>query len=98
MPPDPNWAKVIGEMLADHEQSMQRQIPTVVADAFARTAVPPELAEQVKSAIHLLHESPPIVQQNAPARSAYPLPPPRPSRIERDENGGYTLIYDGPQS
>ena len=59
--------------------------------------VPPELAEQVKTAIHLLHESPPIVQQNAPARPAYPLPPPRPSRIERDENGGYTLIYDGPQ-
>jgi len=56
--------------------------------------LPPELAEQVKSAIHLLHESPPIVQQNAPPRSALPLPPPRPSRIERNDNGGYTLIYD----
>ena len=68
-----------------------------VAETFARTTVPPELAEQIKTAIHLLHESPPIVQQNAPSRSAYPLPPPRPSRIERDDNGGYTLIYDGPQ-
>jgi len=64
-----------------------------VAEQFARTVVPPELAEQVKTAIHLLHESPPIVQQNAPP-SASPLPLPRPSRIERTETGGYTLIYD----
>jgi hypothetical protein len=68
-----------------------------VTEQFARTMVPPELAEQVKAAIHLLHESPPIVQQNAPPRSAYPLPPPRPNRIERNENGGYTLVYDEPQ-
>lgn len=63
----------------------------------AAAMVPPELAEQVKQAIHLLHESPPIVMQNAPPRSVLPLPPPRPSRIERNENGGYTLIYDEPQ-
>jgi len=62
----------------------------------AATMLPPELAEQVKAAIHLLHESPPIVQRNAPPSSASPLPPPRPSRIERNENGGYTLIYDEP--
>ena len=61
------------------------------------TLVPPELAEQVKQAIHLLHESPPIVQRNAPPSSASPLPPPRPSRIERNENGGYTLVYDEQQ-
>ena len=67
-----------------------------VAEQFARTIVPPELAEQVKAAIHLLHESPPIVQRNAPP-SMSPLPPPRPSRIERNENGGFTLIYDEPQ-
>jgi hypothetical protein len=67
-----------------------------VTEAYTRTIVPPELAEQVKAAIHLLHESPPIVQHNAPPRSAYPLPPPRPSRIERNENGGFTLIYDEP--
>ena len=68
-----------------------------VAEAYTRTMVPPELAEQVKMAIHLLHESPPIVQRNAPP-SASPLPPPRPSRIERTESGGFTLIYDEPQS
>jgi len=67
-----------------------------VAEQFARTIVPPELAEQVKTAIHLLHESPPIVQRNAPPTSS-PLPPPRPSRIERTENGGFTLLYDEPQ-
>ena len=67
-----------------------------VTEAFARTAVPPALAEQIKTAIHLLHESPQIVQNVAP--SASPLPPPRPSRIERTEAGGYTLIYDEPQT
>jgi len=67
-----------------------------VAETFARTVVPPELAEQVKTAIHLLHESPPIVLNAAP--SASPLPPRRVRRIERDENGGYSIIEDGPQS
>jgi len=63
----------------------------------AAAVVPPALAEQIKTAIHLLHESPPIVQRNAPP-SASPLPPPRPSRIERDDSGGYKLIYDEPQT
>jgi len=67
-----------------------------VTEAFARTMVPPALAEQIKTAIHLLHESPPIVQSAPP--SASPLPPPRPSRIERDDSGGYKLIYDEPQT
>ena len=70
--------------------------PVLLAEAFAKTIVPSELSEQIKAAIHLLHESPPIVRQNAPPRSAYPLPPPRPNRIERNDNGGYTLIYDEP--
>ena len=98
MPPNVDWTRVIGEMLADHERSTSRQIPAAVAEAFGKTMVPPELAEQVKSAIHLLHESPPIVLQNAPPRSASPLPRPRLRRIERDENGGLTLIDDEPQS
>jgi hypothetical protein len=68
-----------------------------VTEAFTMIVVPSALAEQVKTAIHLLHESPPIVQRNAPP-SASPLPPPRPSRIERDESGGYKLIYDEPQT
>ena len=92
MPPNVDWTRVIGEMLADHELSSSRQLP----DRVARTLVPPELAEQVKAAIHLLHESPPIEHRNAPPRSAFPLPPARPSRIERTENGGFTLIYDEP--
>ena len=85
----PNWSKVLGEMLADHE----RQLPVIVAEAFGKTIVPPELAEQIKMAIHLFHESPPIL-----VRSSSPLPPPRPSRIERTDSGGYTLIYDEPQT
>lgn len=71
------------------ELTEQRQIPEAM--------VPPELAEQVKAAIHLLHESPPIEHRNAPQPSGYPIPLPRPSRIERDEGGGYTLIYDEPK-
>jgi|SRR6187397_1454220 len=93
---DTNWAKILGELLADHEISFNKQIPNMVAEAYTRTIVPPELSEQIKSAIHLLHESPPIEHRNAPPRSASPLPPPRPSRIERNENGGYTMIYDEP--
>ena len=102
----PNWAKVIGEMIADHEVANRKQIEPLVARIAELEArpiakddtVPPELAGQIKQAIHLLHESPPIVLQNAPPRSALPLPPPRPSRIERTENGGYTLIYDEQQA
>ena len=38
-----------------------------VAETFAKTAVlPPELAEQVASAVRLLHETPPIEQREAP--------------------------------
>lgn len=97
----PNWAKIVGELIADHEISSRKQIEPLAARIAALEArpseaaalfVPPELAEQIKSAIHLLHESPSIVQQ----RSASPLPPRRVRRIERDENGGYTLIDDEP--
>ena len=133
----PNWAKVVGELIAEHELSYRKQIEPLVAriaelearptetvigprglpgeagppgapgeagapgpkgDAGELGLVPPELAEQIKQAIHLLHESPPIVLQNAPPRSVLPLPPPRPSRIERNENGGFTLIYDEQQA
>jgi len=58
--------------------------------------VPPELAEQVKAAIHLLHSSPPIVEKNAPPQSVFPRA--RPTRIERTESGGYTLIYEESQA
>ncbi len=103
----------VGIKLADERQSREsvcrdlvaadRELAAEVAqlrerlDEHGNNIVPPELAEQIKAAIHLLYESPPIEHRNAPPRSAYPLPPPRPSRIERNESGGYTLIYDEPQ-
>ena len=36
------------------------RIHELVTDTFAKAVVPPELAEQVASAVRLLHESPPI--------------------------------------
>ena len=106
----PNWAKVVGELIADHEVSTRKQIEPLVAriaelearpiqkgDAGELGLVPPELAEQIKQAIHLLHESPPIRFQNVSLRTASPLPPPRLRRIERTENG-YMLIDDEPQA
>ena len=50
--------------------------------------LPPELAEQVASAVRLLHESPPIEQRNETP------PPPKVARIERDEQGNFVPIYD----
>jgi hypothetical protein len=52
--------------------------------------VPPDLAEQIKSAIHLLHESPPIVKRDDQPK--WPTPP-RVSRIERDDDGNFVPIY-----
>ena len=52
--------------------------------------IPAELAEQIKSAIHLLHESPPIVQRDAARWPAQP----RLSRIEHDADGNLVPVYD----
>ncbi len=104
-PPDPALMSAVADVVVAEEKARvaaDREIAAEVAqlrerlDEHGKTIVPPELAEQVKAAIHLLHESPPIEHRNAPPRSALPLPPPRPSRIERNESGGYTLIYDEP--
>jgi hypothetical protein len=35
-----------------------------VAEAFGKAMVPPELAEQVASAVRLLHELPPVKQRD----------------------------------
>lgn len=51
--------------------------------------VPPDLAEQIKSAIHLLHESPPIVKRDDQSVPKWP----RVSRIERDDDGNFVPIY-----
>ena len=105
-PPDRTLMRAVAEVVITEEKARaaaDRELAADVAqlreqlDQHGKTIVPPELAEQVKAAIHLLHESPPIEHRNAPPRSASPLPPPRPSRIERNESGGYTLIYDEPR-
>ena len=108
MPAQPDRAlmRAVADVVINEEKARvaaDRELAAEMAQLRLRMGefngiVPPELAEQVKAAIHLLHESPPIVLQNAPPRSALPLPPPRPSRIERTENGGYTLIYDEQQA
>lgn len=54
--------------------------------------LPPELAEQVKDAIRLLYAPTPFPALTA-AQSA-PVAAQRPSRIERDDSGGYALVYD----
>lgn len=50
--------------------------------------LPPELAEQVASAVRLLHESP------ARERAAPQPTSPKVARIERDEEGNFVPIYD----
>ena len=53
--------------------------------------LPSELAEQVASAVRLLHESPPTEQ-----RAVLPSisPPARVARIERDEQGNFVPVYE----
>jgi hypothetical protein len=52
-----DWAKVLGELIADHELK--------ITERMARAAMlPPELAEQVASAVRLLHELPPVKQRD----------------------------------
>jgi hypothetical protein len=81
-----------GERGADGPQGP----PGPKGDSGELVVVSPELAEQIKSAIHLLHESPPIVKRDDQPK--WPSPP-RVSRIERDENGTFVPIYDdGPQA
>ena len=49
--------------------------------------VPPELADQVASAVRVLHEAPPIVELSAPATAKV-------IRIERDGNGALVPVYE----
>ena len=58
-----------------------------VRDCVAEaTAVPPELAEQIASAVRMLHESP-AIEREAPR-------PPKVTRIERDADGNFVPVYD----
>jgi len=56
----------------------------------AKTMVPPDLAEQVASAVRLLHESPLLSQPATATR--------RIARIDRDENGSFVPVYDETQT
>jgi hypothetical protein len=66
--------------------------PGPKGDSGELAMVPPDLAEQIKGAIHLLHESPPIAKRDDQPK--WPSPP-RVSRIERDDDGNFVPIYDG---
>jgi hypothetical protein len=50
-----------------------------------------ELAQQVASMARLLHESPPIAEGEQKAQ-------PRITRIKRDEQGNFQLVYDEPHA
>jgi hypothetical protein len=79
------------EQIAALAEGMVPFVRQCVAEAFSKAAVlPPELAEQVASAVRLLHESPPIERREMP-----PLSPARVTRIERDDDGNLVPIYDG---
>jgi hypothetical protein len=76
--------------IADLAKGMVPFVRECVSEAFNKAVLPPELAEQVASAVRLLHESPPLEQRN----NALPAPPARVARIERDEDGNFVPIYD----
>lgn len=58
-----------------------------VRDCVAEaTAVPPELAAQIASAVRMLHESP-TLEREAPRQ-------PKVTRIERDADGNFVPVYD----
>jgi hypothetical protein len=63
-------------------------VPFVRKAVAEATAVPPELAEQIASAVRLLHESP-AIQREAPT-------PAKVTRIERDADGNFVPVYDQP--
>jgi len=48
--------------------------------------LPPELAEQIASAVRMLHESP-AIEREAPRL-------PKVTRIERDADGNFVPVYD----
>ena len=77
------------EILAALAKGMVPFVRKCVAEAFGKTTVPPELAEQIASAVRLLHELPPLEQRNDD-----PPPPSRVIRVERDAEGNFVPIYD----
>ena len=74
-------------------RSMVPLMRECVAEAFAKTAMPAELAEQIASAVRMLHEAPAIVAAKDDEPIAVKWPLPRISRIERDAQGNLVPIY-----
>jgi hypothetical protein len=77
--------------IADLAKGMVPFVRECVSEAFTKTPLPPDLAEQVASAVRLLHESPSLEQRNETSRTATPT---RVARIERDDDGNFVPIYD----
>jgi hypothetical protein len=63
--------------------------PGPKGDSGELATLPPELAEQIASAVRMLHESPAIQRKEAP-----PPPSPKVTRIERDADGNFVPVYD----
>jgi len=61
-------------------------VPFVRECIAEATAVPPELAEQIASAVRMLHESP-AIEREVPR-------PAKVTRIERDEDGNFVPVYE----
>lgn len=60
--------------------------PGPKGDSGELAPLPPELAEQIASAVRMLHESPAIERAAAP--------PAKVTRIERDADGNFVPVYD----
>lgn len=70
----------------------ERGVPGEPGPAAEPEQLPPELAEQVRDAIRLLYAPTPFPALTA--AQSVPSAAQRPSRIERDDSGGYSLVYD----
>jgi hypothetical protein len=82
---------LIDRILETVERLASRIVALEARPAAETEKLPPELAEQVKDAIRLLYAATPFPALPATAQSGVAH---RPSRIERDDSGGYSLVYD----
>jgi hypothetical protein len=84
------------EEIAALAKGMVPFVRECVDQAISKMAiVSPELAEQVASAVRLLHEAPPIAERSETSQRPSL---PRVTRIERDEHGNFVPVYSEPQS
>lgn len=97
MPPD--WTRILGELLADHEITQRKQIEPLaarLAELEKTYSVPDEIADQVAGAIALLAESPaPRSEKAMHVTVNNPAPVPRSFRFERDEQNRIIAAHEG---